>query len=437
MIISVIIPTFGQWELTKQCLLSLKQHTQFPIEVILVNNAVNVLLDDETHHEAPLLGNTLFGDNFVYLPQEQNTNFAGACNIGARKARTNLLFFLNNDTGLTENWLLPLLEDFSKGSAHKMLAPLLLFPPDDKGLATIQHIGVYYTGRQVGHIYSGFPEKHRITKRKRSQNCITAAAFLITKEDFLALDAFDENFKNGFEDVDFCARFNKAYKNNMDIAVLPQSKIYHYCSMSQGRSDNEVQNSNLLYSKHNNLLFTPNYHTLLEEDGYELKVDFLLDLTPDLNQRHKDSLIPILQRNDKDEIIKNLIKEPFWEEGFWALMQHEAVSLDDKLALAKTQMERNPSQQLILSCIEFYANADCVSPEMIGLIELLEKSTHAESHYKLLSSYKGMYQFYSAHVYKQLEELEQNYTTRVQKQLADFTQKIASLKACIQNSVKV
>ncbi len=428
MLVSVIIPTFGQWQLTKQCLITLKQHTQLPIEVILINNAVNIIKDDETHAQAPILGKELFADNFVYLPQEQNLNFAGACNLGARTARTNLLFFLNNDTGLTENWLLPLLEDFSQGNAHKMLGPLLLYPPNDDGLATVQHVGVYYTGRQVGHIYSGFPEKHRITRRRREQKCITAAAFLVSKEDFLALNGFDENFKNGFEDVDFCARFIKEFTKH-SIAVLPKSKIYHYCSMSQGRSDNEVHNSNLLYSKHDNFLFTPNYHTLLEEDGYTLKVDALCDLTPDLNQKHKESLAPILKRNDKDEIKQNLIKEPFWEEGFYALLKHEAVSMQEKLNLARTQMERNPSQQLILNCIEFYAKSDYISPEMSGLIDMLAKSTDRENHYALLTNYKIMYKFYSKELYEQLQDLDKNYETKVKKELDAFYAKIENLKA--------
>ncbi len=430
MLVSVIIPTFGQWQLTKQCLLSLKQHTLLPIEVLLINNAVNVILDDETHKEAPVLGKELFGENFVYLPQEQNLNFAGACNLGARTARTKLLFFLNNDTTLTENWLLPLLEDFTKGNEHKMLGPLLLYPPNDDGLATVQHIGVYYTGKQVGHIYSGFPEKHRITRRKREQKCITAAAFLISKEDFLSINAFDENFKNGFEDVDFCARFIKEYTNN-SIAVLPQSKIFHYCSMSQGRSDNEVHNSNLLFSKHNNFLFTPNYHTLLEEDGYVIKIDTLLDLTPDLNIKHKASLLPVLQRNNKDEIKQNLIKEPFWEEGFYALLAHKELTTQEKLDLAIIQMERNPSQQLILNYIEFYLNSSRPPSEVAGLLDLLLEASDRKNHRALLSSYKSMYKFYSKNLYEQLEYYEQNYENYVIKQLDAFFDKTNKMKAII------
>lgn len=97
---SIIIPVLNKWELTKACLESLRAHTSAAdgeIEVILIDNASK----DATPLEAPALGQAFFGAGFVYLPQSVNRNFSASCNIGARAATGDLLFFLNNDTMLT------------------------------------------------------------------------------------------------------------------------------------------------------------------------------------------------------------------------------------------------------------------------------------------------------------------------------------------------
>ncbi len=427
MLVSVIIPTFGQWQLTKQCLLSLKKHTQLPIEIVLINNAVNVLKDDETHEEAPHFGKKLFGENFVYLPQESNLNFAGACNLGAKMARTKLLFFLNNDTEVTENWLLPLLEDFSQSDAHKMLAPLLLFPPDDEGLATIQHIGVYYTGLQVGHIYTGFPANHRIAKRKTLHSCITAAAFLISKEDFFSIDGYDEGFINGFEDVDFCIRFTQKHKKT-ELAVLPQSKIYHYCSMSQGRSDKEIHNSKRLYAKHSKQFFTPNYHSLLIRDGYQLKINALLEFNPQLNERHKSALLPLLEKNDKEEIKKALQKEPFWDEGFFALLTHPEVDAKEIQQLFIKQITRSPNQEVILKAVEYFIEAEEIPEQMLSFISNISSNTDFSKHKNQLAEYKHIYKHLDRELYTQLDELDRNYDTSTKASIEDYRQRVRKVK---------
>ncbi len=88
--ISVVIPVFNKWELTKACLESLAQHTPSGVvEVIVVDNGST----DETAHALAPLGKQLFGDLFAPIRWEENRNFGPACNAGAAAARAPMLFF--------------------------------------------------------------------------------------------------------------------------------------------------------------------------------------------------------------------------------------------------------------------------------------------------------------------------------------------------------
>ena len=123
--ISVIIPIFNCWELTRACLSSLRRHTLGDyLEVIAVDNHSS----DLTATELGPLGKGLFGDNFHLLRQERNLGFAAACNLGAGGARAPYLFFLNNDTLLTPNWSAPLLSTLRESSRLGAIGPLLLYP---------------------------------------------------------------------------------------------------------------------------------------------------------------------------------------------------------------------------------------------------------------------------------------------------------------------
>uniref|UniRef100_UPI0012EBC515 glycosyltransferase family 2 protein n=1 Tax=Desulfovibrio cuneatus TaxID=159728 RepID=UPI0012EBC515 len=134
--VSIIIPVMNKWELTKACLESLARHTPAGVaEVIVVDNGST----DETAHALAPLGKQLFGNLFTPIRWEENRNFGPACNAGAEAARAPMLFFLNNDTLLTPNWLPPLLEAFDANPRLGAVGPLLLY---ENG--TVQHMGVTF-----------------------------------------------------------------------------------------------------------------------------------------------------------------------------------------------------------------------------------------------------------------------------------------------------
>ncbi len=339
MVVSFIIPVFGQWQLTKNCLLSLKIAVKIPFEVILIDNGYNILNDDATRHEAPILGKKLFNENFVYLPQEKNLNFAGGSNLGAKTAKAPLLFFLNNDTVVDEHFLMPLLEEMQKDAQMKLVAPVLQYPDGH-----IQHIGVYFTPyRAVAHLYEGFPANHRVVKRKRSLQCITAAAFLIKKSDFFEAGAFNEEFINGFEDVEFCGRIQKY---NPHLQVIPQSLVTHYCSQSQGRFDKESHNSQVLTNS-GSANFSPDWHIFLANDGFELRYGEHRRFYPEFNAKMNAGYDHLIKENNLEKMLDAYNKEKYWKNGFYAIINHPQINTELKFNIILHSYYRRMSLELL------------------------------------------------------------------------------------------
>ncbi|MBO4369093.1 MAG: glycosyltransferase, partial [Desulfovibrio sp.] len=167
-VFSVIIPVFNKWELTAQCLKSLhRTTTAIPFEVIVVDNASC----DATVTELDTLGHALFHDAFRSIHLPENINFGPACNLAAKEAAANLLFFLNNDTIATHRWVNPLLSTLEQETSVAAVGPLLLYAND-----TVQHVGVAFSCRHLLHIYQHFPSDHPVIAKRRSVQTLTAAA---------------------------------------------------------------------------------------------------------------------------------------------------------------------------------------------------------------------------------------------------------------------
>lgn len=262
--VSIIIPVFNQWDLTRACLRSIKSTAPAEsVEVILVDNAST----DVTPKAAPFLGKELFGNYFAYIRNDDNRNFAGASNQGAASASGGFLFFLNNDTVLLPGWLGPLLEDFTQYPDLAGTGPLLLYPEKPLVGHTVQHLGVAVSPfRNVNHLYEGIPAASPLARKRRFFQIITAACMMMPRDLFHKMDGFDERYRNGFEDVDLCARLSAS---GYRFTVNPDARVIHYQGQSAGRSAAEAENSKRMQRKVLHLL-KPDKSRFLEDDGMGL-----------------------------------------------------------------------------------------------------------------------------------------------------------------------
>ncbi|WP_415715553.1 glycosyltransferase family 2 protein [Maridesulfovibrio sp.] len=302
--LSIIIPVLNLWEMTAECLKSIKTHTPGSFyEVIVVDNGSA----DETSAECPLLAEALFEDRYQYIRLPENINFGPACNRGAQAAEGALLFFLNNDTLLTKNWFKYLLEAFRHNPRVMGCSPLCLFPENDR----IQHLGIAFDGGlNVRHPYFLFPGDHPVTHRKRTFQALSAAAFMTPANVFNELGEFFPEYINGFEDMDLCCRIRK--KRGI-LVQENRSVIYHWASKTPGRNKFDAHNSRLI-NKRCPGLFTPDLHKIILEDG------FRCELTPWLEMILRDPdeirMAELDLLSGEEELAEALHKYPLWENGY-------------------------------------------------------------------------------------------------------------------------
>lgn len=232
---SIVIPVWNRVDLTEQCLAKLAEVTDgVTFEVILVDNGST----DKT----PELFAALGGDVRV-LRNEENLGFAVACNQGARAARGRHVVFLNNDTIPLPGWLRAMVTELDTSADAGVVGSKLLYPDD-----TIQHAGVAFA-RDIPvpfHVFHRAPADLPAVNRRRELNCVTGACLAVRRELFLQLDGFDEGFRNGYEDVDFCLRVRKA---GWKVVYQPQSVLYHLESQTPGRKDSDQANGRRLLER--------------------------------------------------------------------------------------------------------------------------------------------------------------------------------------------
>ncbi|OIQ51480.1 putative glycosyltransferase EpsH [Pseudodesulfovibrio hydrargyri] len=264
--LSVVIPVFNQFSLTRDCLRSLREHApETDYEVLVVDNGST----DETATGLDPLGAELFGDRFRAIHLPENRNFGPACNLGAQEATGDFLFFLNNDTLLTPGWYPPLAEALMDGCGG--VGPLLMYPargplPVDR----IQHLAVVCEPQlHFRHLYELFPVTHPVAHRPRSPQFLTGAALLLPRRVFLEAGRFHEGYANGAEDLELCVRIRQTGRS---LRCVPQSRVYHLQGRTQGRYAHESDNARL-FKERNLWDIYPDFHLRLKEDGYEMALN--------------------------------------------------------------------------------------------------------------------------------------------------------------------
>lgn len=225
----MIVSSFNKLDLSKNFLASLRRFPpENPFEIIWIDDASN----DGTQE---WLSGALSGTNHRLIINTKNRGFAINNNIGAQNARGELLVLLNNDLILTKNWLGSLVLSMGCMQNVGVVGQIQLRPKS----GVIDHAGVCYDmiGRP-DHYLAGRPLSYA-----RGSGCfssaVTAACCVIRRDLFLSVGGFDEQFRNGCEDVDLCLRLGKlGYRHWVDY----RSVVYHHVSSSPGRKDYESQN---------------------------------------------------------------------------------------------------------------------------------------------------------------------------------------------------
>jgi GT2 family glycosyltransferase/tetratricopeptide (TPR) repeat protein/glycosyltransferase involved in cell wall biosynthesis len=221
---SIIIPTFNKLELTRRCLQAISAHTPAPRhEIIVVDNG-------STDGTADFLRAEEAAGRLRAILNPDNMGFAKACNQGARAARGQYVVFLNNDTEVQSNWLGALFSLAEADSAIAAVGAKLLFPD-----GTIQHAGVALADCRdhdpllAFHVFAKEKSDFPLANQRRVYQAVTAACMLARKSQFDQVGGFDEEYWNGYEDVDLCLRLQE--RGGLTV-YEPASVIVHHESQS-------------------------------------------------------------------------------------------------------------------------------------------------------------------------------------------------------------
>lgn len=241
--ISVILVQHNRCELTSACIESLQKGGGKGYEVIVVDNASTDGSQDIIRRRFRTV---------LCIPQERNLGFGAANNAGARAAKGDLLFFLNNDTYALEDPIAPL-EAYMQAHPECGVAGIALRNTDGTPQSS--------TGKWPS-IRSEW-----LMKRKRGMygpgeytnvDWLTGAALCVRRELFQKAGGFDEGFFMYFEDVDLCRRFAQ-----MGVArhYIPSIEIVHVGGGSQPASLRPAMQEAYRRSQ---MLYYKRYATLLQ-----------------------------------------------------------------------------------------------------------------------------------------------------------------------------
>ncbi|MFZ7133933.1 MAG: glycosyltransferase [Eubacteriales bacterium] len=206
---SIIILTYNQLGVTKECIDSIYRHThQDNMELIIIDNG-------STDGTVEYLENI---SNIKTIFNTTNLGFAVGCNQGLKISTGDNILFLNNDTLVTENWL------------NNMLS--LLYSTEKIGM--VGPVSNYVSGPQQIHVsyhhlseLDAFAENYCKIHSREHQRVFRLVGFclLVKKEVIHAIGGFDERFKMGsFEDDDLCLR---ALLHGYELHIAMDSFIHH------------------------------------------------------------------------------------------------------------------------------------------------------------------------------------------------------------------
>lgn len=216
--VSVIVVTYNNLDLTKQCLMSLEKYTDYPnMEVIVVDNASS---DDSPAYLSEWAKQ---GENRILMLNQDNKGFAAGNNQGLLVATGEYLVLLNNDTHVTPGWLTSLVKHMQRDGRIGLLGPVT------GNIGNEAKIAIQYADMSEMLIES---RKFNLRHIGQLTPLRTAAFFcvMISRTVYEKVGLLDEAFGIGFfEDDDYCRRVEQA---GYAIYCADDVFIHHHLSAS-------------------------------------------------------------------------------------------------------------------------------------------------------------------------------------------------------------
>jgi GT2 family glycosyltransferase len=221
-----IIPSFARrpqdLEVLETCLTTLRDTTRYSHCAVLV-------VDDGSPLEGSVHLAHTFGAGAI---RTENRGFSRAVNVGLRQAnyegRDAVL--VNTDIEFThKGWL-----EAMRESPGDVVGALLLYPKK-----CVQHSGIYYSS-----LHRAWSERFKFAPSDLpavhvARDCpVTGALQYIRRTTMETIGYYDEDFRLGWEDVDYCLR---AFDAGLTCRYEPKAVAVHHESFSRGRKNAQIE----------------------------------------------------------------------------------------------------------------------------------------------------------------------------------------------------
>lgn len=219
-LVSIIISTYGNLDITLNCLKSIGANAPaIPFEVLLVDDAYP---GQEDMSQLGKVGGVRF------IRNEANLGFLRSCNHAATLARGRYLYMLNNDTLVLPNAIDSLVHLLDTRSDVGIAGSKLIFPD-----GTLQEAGGIIWSDAAGWNYGrgddpNLPQYNYV----REVDYCSGASLMVRRDLFEDVGGFDEFFRPAYyEDVDLAF---KTRQRGLKVVYEPRSVIVHLEGMSHG-----------------------------------------------------------------------------------------------------------------------------------------------------------------------------------------------------------
>ena len=217
-LVSIVMLTFNQLDVTKQCLASIERNTPEPHEIVFVDNGssdgtVSWLREQVALHA-----------DYRLVENARNEGFARGCNQGIGASRGEYVLLLNNDVVVTEHWLSGLLECLESTPDAGIAGPMT---NEISGRQRVELIG-YEALRGLPAFAADWRERNRHQRTPAPR--VVGFCMLFRHELVREIGLLDEVFGTGnFEDDDLCRRSELAGRRNV---IAGDVFIHHHGSRS-------------------------------------------------------------------------------------------------------------------------------------------------------------------------------------------------------------
>jgi GT2 family glycosyltransferase len=269
-VISIVLLSLLRKAETQRCIQSIFAHTPCPFEIIVVDMGVSPEIVEwlqQLNSEKP---------NIIPIFNEHNIGTTKGRNQAIAAAKGEYVVFLDNDTEVTDGWIVPLIETAAASpqiaacgskviSANGKVMNCPQFAKATFENGRVKTIGVEFTQNYD----SGHPE----VNKTEEVAWFPTTSLLIKKSVLDEIGGFDENIFLCEEDKDLCLRMGEA---GFKTVYVPQSVVYHHhgkASADYSRIRNSmpilIKDVKYFEKKWDCKVFIRHSRTYLHKSGYD------------------------------------------------------------------------------------------------------------------------------------------------------------------------